>query len=145
MSSRNTWYNWFGTGKKPLATQFKDVFDTLFHKDEDTLPLNKVQGLQDILNNKADKVASNKIVLPSGVSHYDMPAGSILLITWFIAPTIISAGVGTALNVNDVFEIEGDSSPNGFLIYQGFKPFLNATRIYFNGIQPDTIPIIYLL
>ena len=52
---RNTIKSWFKRGDKPTAQQFAAWIDSFFHKTDDTLPLSKVEGLADIVNNKFDK------------------------------------------------------------------------------------------
>ncbi|MEI8087100.1 MAG: hypothetical protein WCG93_12900 [Paludibacter sp.] len=43
---------WFAKGLKPTASQFSDMFDSFFHKD-DKVPAASVDGLQDLLDAKA--------------------------------------------------------------------------------------------
>jgi len=47
--SKNTLYNWFKKGLKPLETQFRDWMDSYVHKDE-TIPMASVDGLVNALN-----------------------------------------------------------------------------------------------
>lgn len=49
----NTIRNWFRTGLKPTQNQFWDMLDSFWHKD-DEIAIDKVQGLAEILNQKAD-------------------------------------------------------------------------------------------
>ena len=60
---RNVLKNWFRKGLTPTQDQFADLFDSFFHKSEDLIPLNNVEGLsaavetkkielQDYLNSK---------------------------------------------------------------------------------------------
>jgi hypothetical protein len=55
---RNTLKNWFVKGAKPTAAQFAELIDSLFHK-KDNIPANQVAGLQEALDQKAEKEAYN--------------------------------------------------------------------------------------
>lgn len=52
--SLNIIKSWFKTGLFPTQTQFWDVWDSFFHKD-DQLPAAQVEGLQRLLDQKIDK------------------------------------------------------------------------------------------
>ena len=43
---------WFGRGMYPTAEQFSDLFDSFWHKTEDKISMDKVEGLADQLNGK---------------------------------------------------------------------------------------------
>ena len=43
---------WFGRGMYPTAEQFSDLFDSFWHKTEDKISMDKVEGLTDQLNGK---------------------------------------------------------------------------------------------
>ena len=43
---------WFGRGMYPTAEQFSDLFDSFWHKTEDRISMDKVEGLADQLNGK---------------------------------------------------------------------------------------------
>jgi hypothetical protein len=47
--SRNTLYNWFKKYLKPTQNQFRDWIDSFWHKD-DSIPIESVEGLEEILN-----------------------------------------------------------------------------------------------
>lgn len=49
----NTIKNWFRTHMKPTQTQFWDVWDSFWHKD-DNIPASKVEGLPEALQNKVE-------------------------------------------------------------------------------------------
>jgi hypothetical protein len=51
--SRNNIKNWFKTNLHPTQLQFWDWIDSYWHKS-DTIPLNKIGGLQDLLEEKTD-------------------------------------------------------------------------------------------
>jgi ribosomal protein L7/L12 len=53
---RNTLKQWFVRGARPTAEQFAAWIDSFFHKSEN-VPATSVEGLQDALNDKADKKA----------------------------------------------------------------------------------------
>lgn len=43
---------WFGRGMYPTSEQFSDLFDSFFHKEEDTIPIDRVEELAGRLNDK---------------------------------------------------------------------------------------------
>ena len=45
---------WFKRGLYPLQSQFYAWIDSYWHKDEDSIPVSAIDGLADILNQKAD-------------------------------------------------------------------------------------------
>jgi hypothetical protein len=139
--TRNTLKGWFMTNLFPVQQQFWDWIDSFRH-NSDTIALADVDGLVDILNSKQDIEAPNVILVAAGVNHYDVPAGTMLEKIWFQLQTAASIGVGTALGINDIYD-PADGALNGDLFITGDKPFRAATRIYFNGIQNDTVTIIY--
>lgn len=57
MTGRNQLKSWFSTGKKPLAAQFAEWMDSFWHKGEDSIGINDVQGLQGALSQKAGAAA----------------------------------------------------------------------------------------
>ncbi|WP_160711306.1 hypothetical protein [Chitinophaga solisilvae] len=54
IQERNKLKSWFETGDYPTQQQFWDLIDSFFHKQEDTITINNVTGLRDLLNAKAD-------------------------------------------------------------------------------------------
>jgi len=52
--SLNVIKKWFKTGLFPTQTQFWDVWDSFFHKD-DQIPASQVENLQELLDQKIDK------------------------------------------------------------------------------------------
>ncbi|MFC3158987.1 hypothetical protein ACFOEQ_11010 [Chryseobacterium arachidis] len=50
----NTIYSYFETGDFPTQEQFQASWSSFWHKDE-SIPTNKVAGLDNLLQNKADK------------------------------------------------------------------------------------------
>jgi hypothetical protein len=60
-TDKNTLKNWFKTGLKPTQAQFWAWMDSYWHKDE-TIPTNKIDGLESALNGKASTQAlDNKV------------------------------------------------------------------------------------
>ncbi|NDP26468.1 MAG: hypothetical protein GZ087_03435 [Flavobacterium sp.] len=53
MSFKTTVREWFRIGLKPTQTQFWAFFDSIWFKDE-LIPVDKIEGLQEVLNDKAD-------------------------------------------------------------------------------------------
>ena len=49
---RSVLKNWFRKGLTPTQAQFADAFDSFFHKNEDLIPLNNIEGLTAALENK---------------------------------------------------------------------------------------------
>ncbi len=60
MINLNTIKNWFRTGLKPTQTQFWAAFDSFWHKEEQ-IPLDKIDGIQNVFDNKVDKVAGKNL------------------------------------------------------------------------------------
>jgi WD40 repeat protein len=56
MSSRTDLKTWFASLKKPTGTQFANLIDTFWSKDEDTITPPDVVGLSTLLNAKANQV-----------------------------------------------------------------------------------------
>lgn len=52
---------WFRRGKYPTEEQFADWMDSYVHKDEDTVPMSKVDGLIGQLNGKYAKTAGEEL------------------------------------------------------------------------------------
>jgi|GEM_PF-1981737 len=55
----NTIKNWFKTSLKPSQQQFWDTWDSFRHKYE-KVPVNDVEGIDELLNTKADKTSLNE-------------------------------------------------------------------------------------
>ena len=54
MTPRQTLKQWFSRGKKPLAAQFAEAFDSFWHKSEDRIEITDIHALPQTLNDKAD-------------------------------------------------------------------------------------------
>ena len=87
---------------------------------------------------------SNQIELDRGTTSYLVPAGKILKAIWFQGGSSANIGVGLSSGTNDLCD-PGDLANGGDLVVEGLKPFRNETIIYLNGVQSDTVTIIYLL
>ena len=84
------------------------------------------------------------VTLPLGQNYYDVEANTILKVIWFQGGSAANIGVGnTAIDTN-IFDV-GALPNGGDLVFEGVKAFRNATRIYLNGVQPDTQAIIFKL
>lgn len=66
---RNTLKSWFETGDYPTQDQFWDWQDSFFHLLEDKLPIDNVDGLRKLLNEKADIDAINSHLLNQSNPH----------------------------------------------------------------------------
>lgn len=60
----NTLKGWFKTGDKPTQEQFYAGFDSYWHKNEG-IPVAKIEGLQGLLDGKADLSVVKNMTLPS--------------------------------------------------------------------------------
>lgn len=87
---------------------------------------------------------SNKVTLAPGTSSYNLPEGAILKDIWFQGGSAANIGVGLSNATNELFD-PGELPEGGDLLFDTAKPFRNATTIYFNGVQEDTLTIIYFL
>jgi hypothetical protein len=55
VTDRSTLKSWFKRGLKPLAIQFAAWMDSYWHKTEDVIPVDNIDGLGDILAEKIDR------------------------------------------------------------------------------------------
>jgi hypothetical protein len=58
---KQTLKNWFKNGMKPVQEQFYAWMDSFWHKDE-KIPVDTIEGIDDILKNKADKEIITQII-----------------------------------------------------------------------------------
>ncbi|MDP1812325.1 MAG: hypothetical protein Q8K66_13065 [Sediminibacterium sp.] len=126
---------------KPTAGQFKEVFDSYFHKDEDELAIGKVTNLGATLALKADKSEINAlnnqtVIIPAGTATYNVPAGTLIEKFLIIAPTNINFSVGTTNGGQEIIETYQVVSSS---VYAKDVYFEVATTIYFGGVAGDTI------
>jgi len=139
--TRDQLKQWFETGDYPTQQQFWDWIDS-FILNTDSIPLATINGLVDILNNKQDKITPHVILLQPGTASWNVPAGTLVEKIWFQLTTTTNISVGTSLGADDVYE-QGGPDSQGNIFFAGDKPFREAATLYFNGIQNDTLTIIY--
>lgn len=60
ITDKNTLKSWFKRGVKPLESQFHAWMDAYWHKTE-KIPTDSIEGLENVLNNKAEANALNEI------------------------------------------------------------------------------------
>jgi hypothetical protein len=65
MTGLNTIKNWFKTGLKPTQTQFWDTWDSFWHK-EDRIPVTQIDGVDNLLDQKANKSIVDNHLTDSG-------------------------------------------------------------------------------
>jgi len=73
VTARNTLKSWFAKLLKPTETQFANFIDSFFHLNEDEIPISKVTGLQDALDDKAG-VNQVSTTIYSGIAFTDLAA-----------------------------------------------------------------------
>ena len=88
--------------------------------------------------------AGNATILPAGTTQFNIPAGKLLKDIWFQGGSAANIGVGLSNATTEIFD-PGQLAEGGDLLFDGAKPFRQETTIYFNGVNPDTVTIIYLL
>ena len=87
---------------------------------------------------------NTKIVLAPGITSFNIESGKILKAIWFQGGSAANIGVGLSEGTNDLFDA-GELTEGGDLVFEGLKPFRESGEIFFNGVQEDTVTIIYLL
>ncbi|MBS1641534.1 MAG: hypothetical protein JSR11_03565 [Bacteroidetes bacterium] len=139
MSLRDTAKQWFETGDKPTQQQFSQLFDALYFLDE-ILDISKINGLDVLINSKAsaNRVAALEPIVLVGAASITIAAGTALRTIWMKDTTPISATVGTAPGLDDLYELVS-ANVNGSLLFDGIRIFENNTTIYFNGITSNTV------
>ncbi len=70
LQTLNTIKDWFKTGLKPSQTQFWDTWDSFRHKN-DKVPVKEVEGLDEIIDSKADKMILDNH-LTDDAAHADL-------------------------------------------------------------------------
>lgn len=85
MTARNILNTWFETGDFPTQAQFKELIASLFHRDEDMLTMDKVEGLDEALANYQNMVPTTsrefkvqRMPSVSSSSNFELPVKSIL-------------------------------------------------------------------
>jgi hypothetical protein len=109
----------FENGDVPNEDDFTDIFDSFFHKDEDTIPQTKVENLPPLEETIS---GSGSIVVPAG----------LLVISIVLLPT--SGGSFTIGSTAPGSEYDGGTL-SGTTPYRHTSQyyFLTATTIYFTG------------
>ncbi|MDB0610740.1 hypothetical protein PL371_02395 [Tenacibaculum maritimum] len=153
-TDRNTVKSWFKTKLKPTQYHFWNWIDSIWFKD-DLIPLNKIEGLNQKLIEKADaelltshiinrgglKDAQNFLLFPNQSFKYTLPQGAQL---FAIKTSFVGQETKLELSTSENFE-EGYcgeliSSYNDVLNF----PFLNASSIWIRAnYQIMVKPIIY--
>jgi hypothetical protein len=142
MSSRNILKGWFSIRKKPTETQFADWIDSYFHLTEDTLPIAKINTLQDVLDGLQLQInqgmsVGNIITLPAGTGSFLCEAGKVYDKIAFIDPYLNSdVLIGETVGGEEINRVEvtgGRGSIRQDITYPV------ATTIYFSGVTANTI------
>jgi hypothetical protein len=82
IKARTLLKTWFETGKYPEQSQFADWIDSFFHKTEDTIEMESINGLQEALDSKQSVVGTEN---PNEIQEIEVPG----------AATIVTAPVDT--------------------------------------------------
>lgn len=132
---------------KPLAGQFANVFDLVFKKDEDTLPIASVENLSDTLANKADKdeieaLTNQRQVLPAGTASLVVTAGTHIWKFFIKAPTAITLKIGTTEGGVEINLDPQDINVGWGVCTTDFYAAVDTT-IYFGGVAGDTVITIF--
>lgn len=119
ITDRNILKNWFVRGAKPLASQFASWIDSFWHK-YDSIPIESVSGLGDILADKIDRKeienisqnlllerriqltmesASQSMLIGEEMTIYRVEASNVASLTMTIGSTITPIGVNTGVSV----------------------------------------------
>ena len=117
IQTRETLKGYFINGAMPNQEQFSDLIDSFA------------------------SASDYKVTLAPGTPYYDVPAMTIITLIWFIGTIEANIGVGNSQVDNNVFEV-GHKPAGSDLAFNGVLLFAIGRRIYFNGIQPDTVIII---
>ena len=73
----NTIKNWFKTGLKPSQLQFWDTWDSFWHKEE-KIPTSAIEGIDDLIADKADTEALNNHINDNTVHKTDIEVQQIV-------------------------------------------------------------------
>lgn len=134
LSNILTW--WSGT-RVPSVSQRQATFNSFRHKD-DLLPMSEVDGLEDVLNTKANiGVGQTIFVEVVGVSSYLVPAGTLIRCYTIIDTVPLTFSIGTTEGGKQY--IEDAPIVAGADVLDVPKYFRKNTTIYFTGITPQTI------
>lgn len=129
----NTLKGWAVKGWKPLATQVKDWFDSFWHKSE-MIPMNKIEGLSDALNNLANQETVDQLVeYILGIERtfnapgtFVIPDGKTLLDLRIMVSADDHVIIGSADGLDDILADSDDG-------YLAAEPYPVALFLYANG------------
>lgn len=119
----NTIKNWFKTGLIPSELQFWDTWDSFWHK-EDTIPAENINGLGDLLNNKADREALENH-LSSTEAHEDL---------FHYYNSLIEANQLAIANIGEVTPTTGEANSD-FIVFSWSGTTANSTDWYSPSLQ----------
>lgn len=148
MATRSILKSWFQTRKKPTEIQYAQLIDSSFNLDEDILPITKVDGLQNTLNqmqlsiqnsNSGGGSYSEVYVAVNGDFSKTFIQGKTLNSILIDPPGsgIIKVQIGTATGASDIvqdFTIDA-AAPTLFERKMYFKV---SQTWYFTGIPTNT-------
>ena len=143
VTDRNTLKSWFKRGLKPLAIQFASWMDSFWHKTEDLIPIDVIEGLREILAGKIDRseienitkdiMLERRIQLTMERTSQDMFFGESMTIYYVESNNVASMSMTIG---NVVTQIELDK-PVTVQIPVG-------SVVFFNIIKQFTDPTAYL-
>lgn len=112
IKTRNELKNWFKSGLKPTQSQFWTVWDSFWHK-KDAIPVNSIEGMQEILDEKANAEALQNHLTDEN-AHADKLTET--KIDWYVGERLVPK----------------NKAINGFLIQKS----VNGS-VGFSAINPD--------
>lgn len=144
--------NWYKTGLKPLQLQFWDWLDSYWHKS-DKIPIDTIDGLDEILNNLVDLTTINNLVealLPvtlelSGDDTYLIPNNGRLLCSMLVlSDTEQSISVSKTIGGKEIFDKEVDTIPAGGNL-KAVVTMATGETIYFTDITMTLTVKLYFI
>lgn len=146
IQNRNTLNGWAIRGWKPLAQQVRDWFESFWHKD-DQIPVNKIEGLQDILNQlpAAESITLlTQLILGQSVvfnapSSYSIINGRLLEKIIIKCTTDFTLKIGSTADADDIMpELQITANQPNVITLDLYAD--GDRTIYFSGFtQPITI------
>lgn len=138
ITTRDIIKTWFETGDYPTEEQFWATWDSYWHK-LDTITMQDVQGLLQVLQSKADRGAYDFLlpVVLTATAQWQVPAGTWIQRFLIVDPNHISFSIGTLQGQQDI--AEAIDITEGWATIATDKYFANPTTIYFNGITDKTV------
>lgn len=147
MASLNTILSWFQTRDKPTQQQFEEAWRSFWHKD-DQMPVSNVTGLQNTLNNLQLQInnltggtGSAFVLVGSGVTLYDVPAGTLVEKIILLSDADMALKIGTTAGAQDV--LEETYLPDTAVVTLD-RYFAAATTIHFSGVSNATVKKIFI-